>query len=454
MYAGVLHLDDYVEDSTTADTDLVWRVAESATLELQLTRQRHLIVRAQDEDWCGVEAVTLTVCNPLGECVTQAVSVRVEAIPDDPVIDWIPAQVVGESAAFRPLDLRFFGRDPDGDMALTWSASQGATLAVSIVDGVLYVAPRDLAWRGTEEVALSLTDATGRTASRTLSYTVADGTPVSLTFLQGRLFSVEAGDAKIVIDGLLRDAIALSPTEKLRLARAEPPFDGIDLALATHEHYDHVTPEFVIEHLTRSPSTLFASVTETVGLLECVPGYAAVADRVVGIPFESGRSVDLHLGGVHVTAFSVRHGGEGVNLAFLIDLGGAKILVLGDAAFDFTPADLVDAYEWPSLDIDVAIVSPAWVGTLGGMLVAQGIAPRFVFSGPLLQCPPLVTAPEGSPVPVVICDRVDTWILPPRTPSSDDVRPRRKRTWGSRCLSSSAGSSRTARCVSARRRLR
>jgi len=419
-YAGVLHLDDYVEDSTATDADLVWRVAENAALDIQLTRERHLIVRTQDEDWCGVAAVILTVCSPLGECAAQTVAFRVEAVPDDPVIDWIPAQVVGEGVGFRPLDLHFFGRDPDGDMALTWSASQGATLAVSVVDGMLHVAPRDLAWRGTEQVVLSLTDSTDRTASRTLSYTVTDGVPVSLTFIQGRLFSIEAGETRIVIDGLLRDAIALSPTEKARLARAEPPFDGIDLALATHEHYDHVTPELVVEYLTSSRSTLFASVAETVDLLERVPGYATIADRVVGIPFEDGRSADLYLAGVHVTAFSVRHGGEGVNLAFLIELGGAKILVLGDASFDFTPAELVAAYGWPSLRIDVAIVSPLWVEGFDGTLVTQGIAPRFVVSGPLLRCPPFATVQDGSPIPVFVCERVETWILPPRVASSSN----------------------------------
>ena len=181
-----------------------------------------------------------------------------------------------------------------------------------------------------------------------------------------------------------------------------------------------MTPEFVVEHLTNLPSTLFASLTETVDLLECVPGYAAIADRVVGIPFEDGRSADLCLAGVHVIAFSSRHGGEGVNLAFLIELGGAKILVLSDGSFDFAPAELVAAYGWPSLDIDVAIVPPLWVGTLEGTLLTQGIAPRFVISGPLLWCPPFVTVPEGSSLPVFTCDRGETWILLPPAPSSGD----------------------------------
>ncbi len=411
-YAGILYLDEYVDDPGADDAELVWSVTSSAVLDVRLTTERHLIVKTEDTDWCGVEDLLLTVCNAFGECASQTVSFRVEAVPDDPVIDWIPAQVVGEAATFRSVDLRYFGSDPDGDTALTWSASRGTELDSAINDDVLAVSRRDPSWRGTEEIVLSLADSTGRTSLRTLTYTVTDGTPVTLTFIPNRPVLLESGGTRVLVDGLVRDAVMLSAREKQRIAAAEPPFEDIDLALATHEHYDHVTPSYVVEHLTASPGTVFASVAEIVPLLEPVPGYAAIADRVVAVPFVEGRSTDLVLAGVHVTAFPVRHQGDGSNLAWLVDVGGARILFLGDAGFEWT-TNLRADYGWPDLDIDVAVLPARWLEVYEGTIVTEDIGPRFVLpGGALLTCPPLLDVPEGVVSPIVVCEQVETWIVP------------------------------------------
>ena len=415
-YVAVLHLDDVVEDREAPDDTLIWHVPAGTALDVTLTHDRHLVVRPPDTDWCGVEAIPIAVCNPAGACATQTLSFRVEPVPDAPIIDWIPSRVIGAAAAFAPLDLRQFEFDPDGDADLTWAASGGTWLIPSVVDGVLTVERRDPAWRGTEELELCLTDSTGRSVSRGLSCTVTAGTPVTLTFIPNRPILIERGETRVLIDGLLNDVVSLSVRDKERLARAEAPFDEIDLALATHEHYDHVTPRVVVEHLTHSSSTVFASLIETVDLLEDVPGYDGVADRVVAIPFTEGAGADLDVDGIHVTAFSVRHTGAGDNLAFLIDVGGVRILALGDAAFDFTPAELIAAYGWPGRDVDVALVPSRWVELFGGALVTVGIAPRFVVTGPLRECPPLLEVQEGARVPVVVCSSGETWIVPPRKP--------------------------------------
>ena len=122
---------------------------------------------------------------------------------------------------------------------------------------------------------------------------------------------------RILVDGLLNDFVTLSQREKERLASTFPPFDGIDLALATHDHYDHVTPHVIIDYLAHSPSTLFASLVETVDLLRDVPGRAAVSDRILGIP-NAGVTAEPSIPGARVTAFPVRHSGVGDNLAFLV----------------------------------------------------------------------------------------------------------------------------------------
>jgi hypothetical protein len=78
----------------------------------------------------------------------------------------------------------------------------------------------------------------------------------------------------------------------------------------------------------------------------------------------------------------------------------------------------VAAYGWSNLSIDVAIVPRLWVEGFDGTLVTRGIAPRFVVSGPLLRCSPLVSVHEGSPIPVFVCERGETRTVPPRVASS------------------------------------
>jgi L-ascorbate metabolism protein UlaG (beta-lactamase superfamily) len=418
-YAGILYLDDYVEDPEAADAALAWRVAESVHLDIEITKERHLVARSLDANWYGDEQVLLSVCSPLGECASQTASFRVEPTPDDPLIDWIPSQVVGEAAEFPLLDLAWFGSDPDGDSDLTWTVSGGTWLSPMLAGTALAVERRDPTWRGTEEIQLRLTDSTGRTAWRQVLYTVADGVPVSLTFVPNRPILIQCEDTRVLVDGLLHDFVALSSREKERLDRAEPPFDGIDLALTTHEHFDHVTPRVAVDYLMHSPSTLFVSLPETVDLLSEVPGFSSVADRAFVIPFVEGTTAEFDSPGVHVTAFPVRHSGAGNNLAFLVEIGGIRILLVGDGAFDLTPAELA-AYAWPSLSIDVAVLPPRWVEVSDGALVTQSIAPRFVISSPLRQCPPRLAAAAGGTVPEVVCESVETWVVPPRAASADE----------------------------------
>ncbi len=412
--AAAIRLDDIVADPLFPDEALVWRFVGSPSIAVEITRDRHLVARATDQDWFGSADGLLTVCNPAGECATQTVSFRVEPVPDDPTIGWIPAQVIGAAGAFPPLVLGDYGYDVDGDEDMTWAVDAGAALLPEIKDGVLTVARRDSSWRGTETVRLLLTDSTGRTTARDVGYTVTDGVPVTLTFVPNRPLILQYGETRVLIDGLLRDLVALSDREKGRLERAEPPFDGVGLALATHEHFDHVTPRVVVEYLTHSPSTVFVSLVETVGLLRDVPGFASVADRTFAIPFIEGSTAEFEIPGARVTAFCVRHSGEGNNLAFLVELGGVRILVLGDAAFDFGLAE-VAAFGWANLGIDVAVVPSRWIDTYGGVLVTQGIAPRVVIPGRLLQCPPHFEVPPGGAVPTVLCGSVETWIVAPRS---------------------------------------
>ncbi len=236
MYVAVILLDDWVEDPTAPDENLVWSYPRDTALRLAVTPDCHLVVRAPNADWQGTETVTFTVCNPAGECVSGTVSFRVENAPDDPVIEWVPDRVAGAGKPFADVDLRYFGWDPDGD-DLTWNVRGGAKVTAADADGVLRVeAPGG--WIGRDPITLELTDSTGRGTSRAVDCVVANGILVAIASLGVEGILIECGATRILIDvgGTrslhLRDATDSLPVATLVAAFGWPTL-GIDVPLAS-----------------------------------------------------------------------------------------------------------------------------------------------------------------------------------------------------------------------------
>jgi L-ascorbate metabolism protein UlaG (beta-lactamase superfamily) len=417
MYVTSIRLDDWVEDPTAPDEELTWSFPADTALRLALTPDRHLVVRPPNADWQGTETVLLTVCNPAGECTTGAVSFRVENAPDDPIIEWIPDQATGGEAPFAPLDLGPYGWDPDGD-SVAWEVGGGAVLTAAIVDGVLSVDAPD-GWVGRDAVEIMLRDSTGRSATRSLFYTATESVPVVITSLGGEGIMIQWGGVKILIDALVRDALPLTTSDRRRLQEAVSPYDGVTLALVTHPHYDHFDAGYATQFLLHSPGTRFVSLAETAEALRGQDGWERIADRVIGIPFSAAAQTGLEVDAAVVTAFHLEHTGLGSipNLAFLIEVGGLRLLHLGDATEDWSAADLVAAFGWPSLCIDVLFASNRWLVTSPDVnLVAAAVAPRFAipvhFAG---SCPASRTAyAVGDAALVLLCAKGSSWIVPPQ----------------------------------------
>ncbi len=416
IYAGFLVLDEWVADSGASDNDLVWAVSGGGGLDLRLTPERHLVVQPPNADWFGKAELYLTVCNSTGDCAAQTLSLRIENVPDDPVIERIPPQVVDIAEPFAPLDLALFGWDPDGNVDLAWSVESEAPLAGEVVDTVLTVTqPADGTWLGTADVVVTLRDSTGRSATREVAYTASEH-PVTLTFVGNEGFLIACGDTKILVDGLVDEGVFLTPNERARLRGAVTPFDGIDLALATHAHYDHFDVPTAAEFLTSSPETVLISLDESIDRLRPRPEFDALSARGIGIPFQAGSRSEFDVAGLRVTAFGITHGFGRSNLAFLIEIGGMRILHLGDAAADLTAEELVAQFAWPSLDIDVALVPYWWLfDTALVDRVAVGIAPRYAIPMHFQRsCPSLLGIETGDVVPIALCREFETWIVPPR----------------------------------------
>jgi L-ascorbate metabolism protein UlaG (beta-lactamase superfamily) len=240
--------------------------------------------------------------------------------------------------------------------------------------------------------------------------------PVALTFVGNEGFLIQCGGSKVLIDALVNEGVLLTPNERVRLCAALPPFDDVDLALATHAHYDHFDVPYTAEFLARSPETVLISLDESIDKLRTRPEFDAISTRLTGMPFQPGVRTEFHVAGIRVIAFAIGHGFGRSNLAFLLEIGGMRILHLGDAAADVTAQELVVQFDWPSLGIDVALVPYWWLFDDTRVdRVTVGIAPRFVipmhFQG---ACPSPTDIETGTVVPITLCRGFEAWIIPPR----------------------------------------
>jgi L-ascorbate metabolism protein UlaG (beta-lactamase superfamily) len=208
---------------------------------------------------------------------------------------------------------------------------------------------------------------------------------LELTYIgcEGVLIRSRAGS--VLIDGLFGDEAApyhVPPDSALiDLRNARPPFDGVDLVLATHYHGDHFDAAAVADYLRVSGRTRFVSTPQAAEAVVAQAG-RDVADRVAAIDTPEGVRVASDFAGVRVEAFGLSHGkvnyADVQHLGFVVWLGGSTVVHLGDGIIDertLRAAGLVDAPP------DVGVL-PFWFLTypFGKHLVARGFRPRAIFA--------------------------------------------------------------------------
>ena len=121
-------------------------------------------------------------------------------------------------------------------------------------------------------------------------------------------FLVTIGENKILIDGIFTGFASeyIQPTEVQKLiTNARPPFDNIDLILATHAHDDHFNLKRAADYLLK---------------IRGPPWFQHPKQPIVssGVPVEgqghqhfackSGESRELNVNGIRVVAYDISHG--------------------------------------------------------------------------------------------------------------------------------------------------
>lgn len=227
------------------------------------------------------------------------------------------------------------------------------------------------------------------------------GTEVKITALGNGGFLIEAGGREVIVDGLYRGLRGyVAPTEEQRRARerAAPPFDEIDLVLATHHHGDHFDAEVVARHLAANPRGVLISTPTAVDLVggnrEDLPGFS---DRLRPVYPREGESIHLEVGDIDVEVLNLHHGRGRKppveNLGFLVRMGGVSFLHMGDTE---ATAEELGELDLRQRHIDIAFV-PYWHleerQTARSFLEAIGAAKVVAMHIPAPDAPPSYLAP-------------------------------------------------------------
>lgn len=180
---------------------------------------------------------------------------------------------------------------------------------------------------------------------------------------------------RIMVDGMVVEPYSvyggLQPEQFANFNSASGPFAKINLVLVSHQHHDHNQPDFACKFMQNSIGTL-ATSSQVVDLMrEKCRSFVLSSPRIQIIDPQYDQPEVLTVGDAKVSIFLLSHGGGKYaalkNYGHLIELGGMRILHIGDAAMesaDFNRAAVAD------MKVDVALI-PFWYfqpGPGGGMV--------------------------------------------------------------------------------------
>lgn len=233
-------------------------------------------------------------------------------------------------------------------------------------------------------VALSAAFAPAHTNATGEGTTSGDRAGLELTFLGNQGFLLVSRGQKVLVDALVatthRQYVWQGEALRGDLAAARPPFDDVDLVLASHFHGDHFDPVAVGQHLTASPRARFVSTPGAVERLRSeYGGFDSISSRIEAVYPRTGEVRRLAELGLEI--YRLHHGRdrpEIQNVGFVVDIGGWKVGVVGDteaSAAEFAasgfpseldvglfPAWLFDPRQWPRV-VGEAVQAQVWVPT-------------------------------------------------------------------------------------------
>ncbi|MCP4903291.1 MAG: MBL fold metallo-hydrolase [bacterium] len=186
---------------------------------------------------------------------------------------------------------------------------------------------------------------------------------LEITALGNEGFLLMKGDHVVLIDGVhrgLKGYVAPTKDEQRQRELALPPFDRVDLLLATHHHGDHFHAEAVGHHLLANADAEIVTTPNAVQRMrQQFKDFDAIADRVHGVAPRPGQRLHVTAGGLDMDVTSLHHGHRDPpvpNLGFVVDMDGSRVLHMGDTEVSVKE---LERFHFAADRLEVAFV-PYW----------------------------------------------------------------------------------------------
>jgi len=196
---------------------------------------------------------------------------------------------------------------------------------------------------------------------------------LNITYLANEGVMIDCRGEKVLVDALFRDSLDSytrhSPEVQEKMETGKPPFDSVDLALATHFHLDHWDAGAITRFLGSNPHAVFASTPTATAMLPW-----SQHEREHALWPAEGQRERLQVGSVSVQAFRLTHGNT-QNLGYRIAMCGETLVHLGDA--EVSDADMTVLLQLGAPD--VAMVPYWWLlDPRGTDFISRKWKPRYL----------------------------------------------------------------------------
>ncbi len=209
----------------------------------------------------------------------------------------------------------------------------------------------------------------------------AGDVPLDVTYIANEGFLIARGDKKIIIDATHVNPWNYPMTgDRIfsMMLESRPPFNGIDLSIASHAHADHTNPGMTVKLLQRVPGMAYLSSPIACDSVRSAAGSGldAIAKRVVSVDPEWKKVVKLRENGVDVEFFGVNHAPAGMEpyktLATILDLDGIRLVHMADEIVDMN-VEIYEAVDLARDGIDIAFADAMFLGDSTGVRIMRDL---------------------------------------------------------------------------------